>query len=239
MASTTQLGSPVTEGIRRFLETKRALGRKYLSEERELRLLERFLVHHEVTDLEQITPDLLEAFLAARPRSNARSFNHLLGVVRCLLDWLVSQGTLRASPLRTVRRRETARRVPFLFNAPQARRLLDAAGALPDRPRGPWRGATYRTLFALLYGLGLRVGEACHLLCGDVDLDRAVLVVRGGKFGKTRLVPYGPRIAALFSASNYSDAPVPRVGSTPGSHYSPSTAAAASIRAPRARRSST
>jgi site-specific recombinase XerD len=197
MAHTTQLHNPVAEGIRQFLETKRALGRKYLSEERELRLLDRFLLQQGVTNLEQITPQLLDAFLAARPRS-ARSFNHLLGVVRCLLDWLVAQGTLRASPLRTVRRRETARRVPFLFNARQARRLLDAAGALPDRPRGPRRGPTYRTLFALLYGLGLRAGEACHLLCGDVDLERAILVVRGGKFGKSRLVPFGPRITDLL-----------------------------------------
>jgi integrase len=197
MVRTTHVHSAVAEGIQRFLETKRALGRKYLSEERELRLLERFLVQQGVTELEQITPDILDAFLVTRPRS-ARSFNHLLGVVRCLLDWLVAQGTLGTSPLRTGRRRETARRVPFLFDARQARRLLDVAGALPDRPRGPQRGSTYRTLFALLYGLGLRAGEACHLLCGDVDLDRAVLVVRGGKFGKSRLVPFGPRIAALL-----------------------------------------
>jgi site-specific recombinase XerD len=198
MGPATQLHSPVAKEIRRFLETKRALGRKYRSEERELRLLERYLVQQGVTELEQITPDLLDAFLAARPRSRPRSFNHLLGVVRCLLDWLVAQGTLRASPLRTVRRRATVQRLPFLFDARQARRLLDAAGALPDRPRGPQRGPTYRTLFALLYGLGLRAGEACYLRCDDVDLDRALLVVRGGKFGKSRLVPFGPRIAALL-----------------------------------------
>ena len=65
----------------------------------------------------------------------------------------------------------------------QARRLLDAAGALPDNPRALHRGQTYRTIFALCYGLGLRAGEACGLRLGDVDPARQLLVVRGGKFG--------------------------------------------------------
>ena len=85
-----------------------------------------------------------------------------------------------------------------MFDPLQARRLLDAAGALADDAHAPHRGATYRTLFALCYGLGLRVGEACGLSLGDVDGERELLVVRAGKFGKSRLVPHGPRIAALL-----------------------------------------
>jgi integrase len=51
----------------------------------------------------------------------------------------------------------------------------------------------------LCYGLGLRAGEACALRLGDVDAGRSLLIVRGGKFGKSRLVPHGPRVAALVS----------------------------------------
>lgn len=102
------------------------------------------------------------------------------------------------SPL-TGKRRETAARLPFLFDTGQARRLLDAAAALPDNARAARRGPTYRTVYALCYGLGQRAGEACGLRVGDVDVDRGLLVVRGGKFGKTRLVPYGPRIGDLLN----------------------------------------
>ncbi len=35
---------------------------------------------------------------------------------------------------------------------------------------------------------------------GDVDVQRGLLVVVGGKFGKSRLVPHGPRIAELVGA---------------------------------------
>lgn len=90
-------------------------------------------------------------------------------------------------------------RVPFLFDAAQARRLLDAAATLPDNPRAGDRGATYHAIFALCYGLGLRAGEACGLRIGDVDTERQLLVVRGGKFGKSRLVPHGPRVGSLLA----------------------------------------
>lgn len=191
----TDLASTVTQ----FLAHRRAIGRKYHSEERELRLLVRFAEERRVTDLDQLTPGLLEEFLASRPRLRPRSFNHLLGVVRCLMNWAVAQELLASSPLRTRRRRVTSMRVPFLFDIEQARRLLDAAAALPDNARARQRGPTYRTVFALCYGLGLRAGEACRLRLGDVDIDRSLLMVVGGKFGKSRLVPHGPRVAALVS----------------------------------------
>ena len=142
---------------------------------------------------------MLDDFLASRPRSRPRSFNHLLGVVGCLLDWAVRQQVLQVSPLRTRRRRVSADRIPFIFDAVQARRLLEAAAALSDNSRAPQRGPTYRTIFALCYGLGLRAGEACGLRIGDVDVDRGLLIVRGGKFGKSRLVPHGPRVGELIA----------------------------------------
>ena len=69
---------------------------------------------------------------------------------------------------------------------------------LPDNPRAIGRGPTYHCIFALCYGLGLRAAEACALRLGDVDADRQLVVVVGGKFGKSRLVPHGPRIGALL-----------------------------------------
>jgi integrase len=181
-----------------FLAHKRALGRKYVTEEATLRLFLVFCDQHGVTELDELTFVLLDAFVASRPRARARSFNHLVNVLGCFLDWAVTQQRLAASPLRRTRRRETDQRIPFLFDAAQARRLLEAAAALPDNSRATDRGSTYRTIFALCYGLGLRAGEACGLHVGDVDQDRGLLVVRGGKFGKSRLVPHGPRVAELL-----------------------------------------
>lgn len=190
----------VAEAVDGFLSHKRAIGRKYHSEEAELRLLVRFADDRHIVRLNRLTPAVLEEFLASRPRLQPRSFNHLRGVVGCLLDWAVSQGLLETSPLQATRRRVSSTRSPFLFEPAQARRLLEAAAALPDNPRAAQRGPIYHAIFALCYGLGLRAGEACHLRVGDIDTDRSVLVVIGGKFGKSRLVPHGPRIAELLAA---------------------------------------
>lgn len=192
--------APMSDTVERFLEHKRAIGRKYLSEEAELRLLLRFAQQHRITRVDQLTAAVLEDFFASRARGRPRSFNHLVGVVACLLDWTVNQGLLTVSPLTTRRRRTSPDRLPFLFDATQARRLLAAAAALPDNARAAQRGPTYHAVFALAYGLGLRAGEVCGLRVGDVDTERSLLVVVGGKFGKSRLVPYGPRIAELVAA---------------------------------------
>lgn len=183
--------------VARFIEHKRALGRKYNTEEAALRLLVRFTQRRGVLRLGELTPALLDEFLASRPRSRPRSFNHLVGAVGCLLDWASSQQLLDASPLRARRRRVTAAQIPFIFDKSHARRLLEAAAALTDNPRAPQRGPTYHAVFALCYGLGLRVGETSSLRIGDIDESRSLLIVRGGKFGKSRLVPHGPRIGQL------------------------------------------
>ena len=182
-----------------FIEHKRALGRVYVSEKRELQLLVRFAEQNSVRLLEQITPAMLDDFLGSRPRNRPRSFNHLLGTVRGLIDWAMAQQLIESSPLQVKPRRVTSSRMPFLFDADQARLLLRAAAGLPDNSRAYGRGPTYRAIFALCYGLGLRAGEVCGLRIGDVDLDRSLLVVRGGKFGKSRLVPHGPHVAELLA----------------------------------------
>lgn len=185
--------------VAEFLAHKRALGRKYRTEEATLRLLLAFAERHGVAQLRQLTSVLLDEFVASRPRTRARSVNHLVGVLGCFLDWAVSQQRLPVSPLHRTRRPDTDRRLPFLFDLARAGRLLEAAAALPDNSRAPGRGTTYHAIFALCYGLGLRAGEACGLRLDAVDAQRQLLVVRGGKFGKSRLVPHGPRIGELLA----------------------------------------
>lgn len=193
------MNDSVAGAVGDFVAHKRALGRKYLTEEATLRLLVDFADEHGIVGLHELTGPLLDRFVASRPRRRARSFNHLVGIVGGFLDWAVVQGRLEVSPLRRVHRRETDERLPFILDVAQARRLLDAAVALPDNPRGKHRAAIHHAIFVLCYGLGLRAGEACGLRIGDVDTDRQLIVVRGGKFGKSRLVPHGPRMGELLA----------------------------------------
>ena len=193
-----RFASALASEMAAFVDAKRALGRRYANEERALRLFDRFVMHAGVGDLAALTPELIDAFLASRPRHSPRSYNHLLGVIRGLFDWLVRQECLDRSPVRATPRRATRARIPCILDPAAVARLLALAAALPDRSRAPLRGPTYHTIFALLYGLGLRVGEASRLCRSDLDFARAVLVVRDTKFGKSRLVPFGPRLGRLL-----------------------------------------
>ena len=138
----------------------------------------------------------MDRFLASRPRLEPRSFNQLLGCVRRLFAWLIDQDEISVSPVRTPARRETSRRLPYLFEPETLRELIRLAEHLPNRSRCPQRGPTQSTIFALLSTLGLRIGEVSRLTCGDVDLDRETLLIRNSKFGKSRVIPFGPKLAA-------------------------------------------
>ena len=178
----------------KFLQYKRALKRKYITEEAVLRLLDYFLVEQCVESFSSITPQTIEAFLASRPRYQPRSYNHLLGVTRCFFGWLVIQERLDTSPVRASSRQTTAQKKPFLFDLNLAKRLLSLSAALPNRSKGPDRGIIYHLVFAMMYSLGLRVGEVSRLCNKDVDLKRQLLEIRATKFAKDRLVPFGPRL---------------------------------------------
>jgi integrase len=190
--------SLLAQDIDAFLAQHRALGKRFKTEEAALRLLDAFLVEERVTRMKSITDTVLADFFASRPRHMPRSFNHLVGVIERLFDWLIRQDRLERSPLTTRHRRRGNTRHPFIFDRAAARKLLDRASRLTDNPRAPRRGAIYRVIFGLLYALGLRVGEVVRLQWRDVDFERRALVIRETKFGKTRLVPFGPRVEATL-----------------------------------------
>ena len=191
--------SPLAAHIERFLSHHRALGKRFDTEESALRLLDRFVHECDVNTIAQITPRVLEAFLRSRPRSRARSHNHLLNTVQRLFRWLVAQGVMASSPAHTLApRRTTQHTAPFLFEPAQVERLLVRAATLRDGPFATHRGRTYRMIFALMYGLGLRVGEVSRLRRRDLDLERQYLHISQTKFGKSRLTPFGPRMASAL-----------------------------------------
>jgi len=188
--------SSAADTMRDFLHYHRALGQRFDTEERALKLFDQYLGAHEIPSLAAITPTLVNDFVCSRRRQVAKSHNHLIGVLRRWFNWLVGQERLSVSPLQLTPRPQTATCPPYLFDQLQARRLLAAAERLTNNNRGHQRGSIYSMIFALLYGLGLRVGEVARLSMQDVDWERNVLSIRETKFLKSRLIPIGPKLAS-------------------------------------------
>jgi site-specific recombinase XerD len=189
------LQSVLAQPIADFLQYKQALNKKYHTETLALRLFDRYLFEQGITGWQAITSSVIDAFMASRSRHRPRSYNHLLGVLRRFFDWAVLQRWINQNPVVQRSKRETGKRLPYLFDLTKARRLLAVASNLPDTPKGPQRALVYETVFALLYGLGLRVGEVARLTVGDVDFTGNILCIRETKFSKNRWVPFGPNMA--------------------------------------------
>lgn len=79
---------------------------------------------------------------------------------------------------------------PYLYSDEEIERRLECALSLT--PIGGLRPWTYHCLLGLLSVAGLRIGEAIRLKFEDVDLQQALLTIRGTKFGKSRIVPIHP-----------------------------------------------
>jgi len=199
MSLSTRFQSFLAPDIEQFLAHKRSLGRHYDVEEKTLALLDTYLLNNQIRSLRKVTPAVVDQFLLSRRRPRPRSYNHLRCTLGRLFSYLVDRGKLARTPLQSPPRRGRYQRTPFIFDIAQAKRLLALAKMLPSKGGTMERGATYFVLFSVLYGLGLRVGEACRLKIDDVDLDRQLLVIRQTKFYKSRLVPFGPKLGALLA----------------------------------------
>ena len=131
----------IDRAVERFLAHKRALGRKYHSEERELRLLVAFAAGHGISGSPSSPRPCWRTSWPPGPGRSPRSFNHLLGVVGCLLDWAVTQELLErlaaadappAGDRRARSRSCSTPRRPAGCSMPRPR--------LPDNPRARGRG---------------------------------------------------------------------------------------------------
>ena len=72
------------------------------------------------------------------------------------------------------------RSLPKSLTKEEVKKLLSAIP--PTRKRD-------RLIVLLLYGSGLRVSELCNLKISDIDFKRSLIIVRGGKGAKDRIVP--------------------------------------------------
>ncbi len=178
-----------------YVALKQSMGSRFHTEATTLKAFCKAVGDVVITDVE---PQQVESYLAGTgpvTRYWHRKYEVLNGFYRFALG----RGYVMHSPLpMTVPKRPQPFR-PYIFPEEELRRLFKAAGEL-ETPRMALQGSTLRTLLLLLYGAGLRIGEALALTLADVDLTTSLLTIRQSKFYKTRLVPIGPRLTAVLTA---------------------------------------
>ena len=138
------------------------------------------------------------AWLASRhQRGLARtSTARALAALRSFYRYLDREHSRHNPALKALRTPRLPRRLPRPLSADQAAELLDAA---PGAARLDWIAKRDTALLLLLYGAGLRIGEALALdraAFGQDPKPGALLIT--GKGGRQRLVPLLPVIATAI-----------------------------------------
>jgi integrase len=168
-----------------YLAVRRILGYKLARPEK---LLAQFLTYLEDRDEDHLTTESALAW-ATLPAGAHRSWmSTRLSVVRRFAVHLHAINPATEVPPADLLPGRSCRATPYLYSDDDVAALMVATATL----RTPHRGATYRTLIALLAVTGMRVGEAISLDHGDFDAINGLLTIRNGKFGKSRELPLHP-----------------------------------------------
>jgi integrase len=179
--------------MEKFLAEKHACGYRYERASKCLGSLDRFLEKERLETLE-LPRALVERWTAKQSHESATSQVYRLSLAREFGRFLLRQSLPAFVPVSKATSIVRLDFVPHIFSKEEIRRLLEAADQLRPTALSPLRHLIFPEVFRLLYGCGLRAGEALRLTVADVDLSEGVLRIWQSKFRKDRLVPMAPSL---------------------------------------------
>jgi integrase/recombinase XerC len=187
---------PEMEPVGQYLEhlrvERRASDHTLRAYREDLEVFSRFLCEgaRGEVDILAVDPRRLRQYSAWLTREGyaATTVARRLACVRSFYRHLRRLGQVAVDPAAALRNPRQPKRLPHPIGAADIIEFLDAI------PTGEPLGVRNRALFEALYGGGLRVSEVVGLDLGDLDLETAVVRVRG-KGRRERLAPIGPEAA--------------------------------------------
>ena len=175
------------EALPEYLQLRRSLGFKLKDAGLLLPRFVAFLEHHGVA---YITTALALAWAQQSASVQPAEWARRLCCVRGFARYRSATDDRTEIPPTGLLPHGSTRARPYLYSDVEVQRLLQAALALPtswhSTPLRPW---VFHCLFGLFATTGLCLSEALNLHVADVDLEQALLTIRGAKLNKTRLVP--------------------------------------------------
>lgn len=169
----------------RYLALKRALGRRYNSEQRVLELLDIFLA----TEGSDLTADTFARWCRGEEHLASGVRRDRMRIVRnfCLYRRRTEPTCFVPDPSLFPALHQPVQ--PYIFTESEIGRLLQGTARLERAPDSPLRPELFRLALTLLYTAGLRRGELLRMIIGDYDPRERTLLVRETKFHKSRLLP--------------------------------------------------
>ncbi|MEX2407949.1 MAG: tyrosine recombinase XerC [Rhodovibrionaceae bacterium] len=148
-----------------------------------------------LADLSALAPRDFRAWMAARAgRGLERSSTaRALSVLRGFFGWAERRGLAENAAIAALRNPRLPQAVPKALTPEEANDALENIGELA---REPWIAKRDTALLLLLYGCGLRIGEALSLTAGEAPGPGQDGLTVTGKGNKQRVVPLLPAVGA-------------------------------------------
>ena len=180
--------------IRQLIDFKRSLGFKYVTEEIIYSLFDRVSIEFGETKV-GISKELSDKWCERKNNESESYWIHRSACLARLSSYLCKIG-IRSYIPQLPKHRSTF--VPFVFSKNEMESVFAAADALRDK-RKMMNSMIFvmPVLIRLLYGTGLRIGEALALRNLDVNLTDNFIVVRDSKNGKQRMIPISESLSAV------------------------------------------
>lgn len=185
--------SPLRHALTEYLAMRRALGYRLVRAEK---LLGQFLTYVDARGETHLRTETALAW-ATQPTGDQPSgwASQRLSLVRGFATHLHTLDPATEIPATDLLAGRARRATPYLYADEDIAALIAAASTTL---RTAHRVATYQTLIGLLAVTGLRVGEAIALDRDDFHATDGLLIVRHGKFGKSRELPLHPTTVGVL-----------------------------------------
>ncbi|MDH5189198.1 MAG: tyrosine recombinase XerC [Rhodospirillaceae bacterium] len=143
-----------------------------------------------IKDLSNLKPVDFRAFLAAEGNlsKSKTTIARKMSTLRTLFRYFDRNNVLSNGAIGTVRTPRVPKSIPKALSIEEALELVECADVFAAEV---WIGKRDRALLMLLYGCGLRIGEALSLDVGTFPKDSDVMTITG-KGNKQRVVPILP-----------------------------------------------
>ncbi len=147
----------------------------------------------DLNDLADLRTTDFRAWLARRAEQGIGRASRARGlsVVRGFFRWMARAGVVENPALGVLRTPKLPHSVPKALAIDEARETLSLVQGLA---RDPWAGKRDTAVLALLYGCGLRIGEALSLNRGEAPAPGQEAMSVTGKGNKQRYVPLLPAV---------------------------------------------
>jgi integrase/recombinase XerD len=185
----------LAEATRDYVASKRSVGMVFETAAGILRAFTRIAGPR--TSISKVPSDVVQRFLSSHG-PGAGYWNQKQYVLYGFWTFAIQRGLTDWCPVPTRPLKDPRLFVPHIYTHEELRCLIDGIATCQRR----WcklEPISFRTIFLLLYGGGLRIGEVVRLTCADVDLIDDTLTVRCTKFYKTRRIALSSQLCKVLA----------------------------------------